>query len=138
MEHPAKLGTYGETSAYTADETAIGPNGDIYVADGYGFPQFNYQYDAQRSIHPESLAGTASCNLINSSRHMGVALDYRDAAILPCFVVQRGNQGIPSSGLPLMGSTRGYYLPGAFVSRPVLDGENIYQESALGITEGNY
>jgi hypothetical protein len=36
LAHPAKIGAYTDKDSYIPTETAIAPNGDIYVADGYG------------------------------------------------------------------------------------------------------
>ena len=36
LPNPKDLGEYGEEDNYYPTETTIGPNGDIYVADGYG------------------------------------------------------------------------------------------------------
>ena len=34
--HPSKYGAYEEGDGFAPTESAIGPNGDIYIADGYG------------------------------------------------------------------------------------------------------
>jgi hypothetical protein len=36
LGYPAETGQYAKADEYKPTETAIGPNGDIYVADGYG------------------------------------------------------------------------------------------------------
>jgi hypothetical protein len=36
LPHPREIGVYGAEDNYHPTETAVGPNGDIYVADGYG------------------------------------------------------------------------------------------------------
>ncbi|HEX8528545.1 MAG TPA: 6-bladed beta-propeller, partial [Cytophagales bacterium] len=46
LKTPHELGIYKAEEPYKPTETAVGPNGDIYVADGYG-SQFIIQYDAK-------------------------------------------------------------------------------------------
>jgi hypothetical protein len=41
---PAKEGIYDEKMRWTPTETAVAPNGDLYIADGYG-SQYLLQYD---------------------------------------------------------------------------------------------
>jgi hypothetical protein len=36
LPNPKNIGAYEASLAYKPTETAIAPNGDIYVADGYG------------------------------------------------------------------------------------------------------
>ena len=36
IDHPSKYGAYKKEATFAPTETAIGPNGDIYIADGYG------------------------------------------------------------------------------------------------------
>ena len=46
LPHPTKIGAYGEKDAWLPTETAVAPNGDIYVADGYG-SQYILQFNAK-------------------------------------------------------------------------------------------
>ena len=46
IEHPSTIGIYKEDDPFKPTETAIGPNGDIYVADGYG-SQYILQYNSK-------------------------------------------------------------------------------------------
>ena len=43
IEHPSKVGAYKPEDKFLPTETAVGPTGDIYVADGYG-SQWILQY----------------------------------------------------------------------------------------------
>ena len=43
IRHPKTIGQYGDCDKFKPTETCIGPNGDIYIADGYG-SQFILQY----------------------------------------------------------------------------------------------
>ncbi|WP_439483371.1 6-bladed beta-propeller [Cyclobacterium plantarum] len=135
LEHPAELGAYDETSAYRPTETAIGPNGDIYVADGYG-SQFILQYDAKGQFI-RKFGGDSFLQPNKFKQAHGVALDYRDAANPTLLCTARIKNSFKR--FTLDGEyIEEYYLPGAFVSRPVVDGENIYSGVCFGMTEGNY
>jgi len=46
IKHPKLIGQYDNCDKFRPTETCIGPNGDIYVADGYG-SQFILQYTAK-------------------------------------------------------------------------------------------
>ena len=45
IRHPKFIGKYGDCDKFKPTETCIGPNGDIYIADGYG-AQFILQYSS--------------------------------------------------------------------------------------------
>lgn len=135
LEHPAKLGAYDETSAYRPTETAIGPNGDIYVADGYG-SQFILQYDAKGQFI-RKFGGDSFLQPNKFKQAHGVAIDYRDSVNPTLLCTARIKNSFKR--FTLDGEyIEEYYLPGAFVSRPVVDGENIYSGVCFGMTEGNY
>src|SRR5690606_22265976 len=46
LDYPKEAALYDTPEAYIPTETAVAPNGDIYVADGYG-QQYILHYDAQ-------------------------------------------------------------------------------------------
>lgn len=135
LEHPAKLGAFDETSAYRPTETAIGPNGDIYVADGYG-SQFILQYDAKGQFI-RKFGGDSFLQPNKFKQAHGVAIDYRDSAHPTLLCTARIKNSFKR--FTLDGEyIEEYYMPGAFVSRPVMDGENIYSGVCFSMTEGNY
>ncbi|MGY6647832.1 twin-arginine translocation signal domain-containing protein [Wenyingzhuangia sp. IMCC45574] len=75
--HPMQIGIYKPTESFRPSETAIGPNGDIYVADGYGMSRI-IQYDANgRYIRHWGGKDNPDPNYRLVSAH-GVAIDYRD------------------------------------------------------------
>lgn len=135
LEHPAKLGAYDEKSAYKPTETAISPNGDIYVADGYG-SQFILQYDAKGQFI-RKFGGDSFLQPDKFKQAHGVALDTRDPANPSLICTARIKNSFKR--FTLDGEyLEDYYLPGAFVSRPVIDEENIYSGVCFGMEEGNY
>jgi peptidylamidoglycolate lyase len=46
LKYPKETGAYASADEYKPTETAVGPNGDIYVADGYG-KSFIIQYNSK-------------------------------------------------------------------------------------------
>lgn len=135
LDHPSRIGAYDEKSAFRPTETAIGPNGDIYVADGYG-SQFILQYDAKGKFI-RKFGGDSFLQESKFKQAHGVALDTRDPSnpTLICSArIKNSFKRFSLEGEYL----ETFYMPGLFISRPVLDGENIYSGVCFGMEEGNY
>lgn len=122
LPHPLKISVYETTDKYKPTETAIAPNGDIYVADGYGA-----QYILQFSVRGEFIRkfGGPGDGDSNFSTVHGVAIDQRDKNNITLLCTSRAHNSFKRFTLD------GKYLstifiPGAYVCRPVIDGENIY------------
>lgn len=140
---PEASGLYPNKSRYHPTETAIAPNGDIYIADGYGL-QYVLHYDAKGNylghfggmgwIWKELMAGRYPHEidegnndhnpLLLNNAH-GIALDTRKPGDPILLVTSRMDNAIKRFSLS------GEYLseisiPGAFVCRPVVQGENVY------------
>ncbi|MDH5383045.1 MAG: 6-bladed beta-propeller, partial [Cyclobacteriaceae bacterium] len=77
LPDPKKEGIYEEDMAYRPTETAVGPNGDIYVADGYG-SQYILQFDSQGKFI-RKFGGGGNEDHQFSTVH-GVAIDYRSGS----------------------------------------------------------
>jgi hypothetical protein len=120
--HPKEIGQYGENDAFKPTETAIGPNGDIYVADGYG-SQFVLQY-SEAGEFIRKFGGEGDADHQFQTVH-GVAVDARKGGQPTLLCTSRRHNSLKRFSLS------GDYLstiplPGAFVCRPVMDGENVY------------
>jgi hypothetical protein len=72
---PRKIGVYEESLPYKPTETAIAPNGDIYVADGYG-SQYILQYNSSGEF-VRKFGGPGEGDENFSTAH-GVCIDNRD------------------------------------------------------------
>jgi len=122
LDFPKETGMYEKPEEYIPTETAIAPNGDIYVADGYG-KDFIIQYDSQgRYIRHFGGRGEGSEHLLNAH---GVCVDTRDKAN-PCLIVCSRQQNAFKRY-----DFEGKYLdtialPGAWVCRPVIHGDYLY------------
>jgi hypothetical protein len=135
LDHPGKIGAYNDQDFYRPTETAIGPNGDIYVADGYG-SQFILQYD-QAGQFIRKFGGDSFLQPDKFKQAHGVAIDYRDPDNLTLLCSARIKNTFKR--FTLDGEyLEDIYLPGAFISRPVLDEQNLYSGVCFGMEEGNY
>ncbi len=122
LDYPKETGQYSKAEEYVPTETAIAPNGDIYVADGYG-KDFIIRYDARgRYIGHFGGKGNEPKHLLNAH---GVCVDLRDGK-QPCLVVTSRQQNAFKRF-----TFKGEYidtipLPGAWVCRPVIKGAFLY------------
>jgi hypothetical protein len=122
IDYPKETGQYTKASEFVPTETAIAPNGDIYIADGYG-KDFIIQYDSTgRYINHFGGKGSEAKHLSNAH---GICVDLRDP-LHPCLIVTSRLQnafkrftlnGVYIDTIP---------LPGAWVCRPVIKGEYLY------------
>lgn len=122
LPHPAKIGVYTEDMSYKPTESAIAPNGDIYVADGYG-SQYILQFSAKGEFI-RKFGGKGEEDEHFSTAH-GVCIDNRDPKNLTLLCTSRVHNSFKRFTLDGKYLST-IFLPGAFVCRPVIDGENIY------------
>lgn len=122
--HPATIGVYKPEDPFRPTEIAVAPNGDFYVADGYGMDyilqynskgEFIRKFGGQKNDNEEE-------NLINAH---GVAVDLRDPQNPKLVCTSRTENCFKFFTLD------GKYLhtlnlPGLYVCRPVMDDQNIY------------
>lgn len=122
--HPRTIGVYKDNEPFMPTETAVAPNGDIYVADGYG-SDYILHYDA-RGRYIRHFGGRNNANkehnLLNAH---GVALDLRDAKNPTLICTSREENCFKVFTLDGQ-FIRRIDLPGMFVCRPVIDDKNIY------------
>jgi hypothetical protein len=122
LDYPKETGQYTKADEYVPTETAIAPNGDIYVADGYG-KDFIIQYDHKgKYVRHFGGKGDKDENLKNAH---GVCADLRDKANPSLIVTSREQNAFKRYSLD------GKYLetislPGAWVCRPVIKGDYLY------------
>ncbi len=123
IKHPKNVGAYADCDKFKPTETCIGPNGDIYIADGYG-SQYVLQYSAKgefiRKFGGESAVQDAKFKQVH-----GIALDTRDKNNPTLLCTERMKNCFKKFTLD------GRYLssvwvPGAYISRPVFDDDMLY------------
>ena len=122
LDYPKETGEYTKADEYVPTETTIAPNGDIYVADGYGkdfIIQYNYKGEYIRHWGGR---GAEEKHLKNAH---GICFDNRDKNNPLLIVTSREQNAFKRYTL------EGKYidtigLPGAWVCRPVIHGEYLY------------
>jgi peptidylglycine monooxygenase len=123
LGHPQTIGVYEPGMGYHPTETAVAPNGDIYVADGYG-SNYIVRYDAN-GRYIQHFGGKDNADpRYNLNQAHGVAIDLRKADQPRLVVTSRNDQAFKFftlDGKFLEQVT----LPGAYVCRPVMKGENL-------------
>lgn len=124
ISHPMAVGAYTPEMRFQPSETAVAPNGDIYVADGYG-SNYVLQYDEHgRFIRKFGGQNNADKNYDLHGAH-GIAFDSRDAANPRLIVTSRSRQSFKY--FTLDGKwIKTVKMANLQVCRPVIHGENIY------------
>lgn len=115
---PATIGAYEPGDRFQPCDCAIGPNGDIYVADGYG-SQWVLQYDHNGKF----IRKFGGPSLLNSCH--GISIDARDPKKPTLVIASRSANQIKWFSLD------GEYLstldlPGAYAGQVVFQGEYGY------------
>lgn len=119
---PDETGLYKAKTEFKPTETAVAPNGDVYVADGYGQDYILVYGQDGKVKRFFGGKGDAEANLNNAH---GVALDLHRSGqpeVLVSSRVQNTLKRYTSEGAYL-GSVE---LPGAYICRPVVHGMEVY------------
>ncbi len=122
LNYPRETGEYNMAEDYVPTETAIAPNGDIYVTDGYG-KDFIIQYNHKGEyIRHWGGRGEEAKHVKNAH---GICYDNRDSSNPVLIVTSREQNAFKRFTLD------GQYidtisLPGAWVCRPVIKGDFLY------------
>jgi hypothetical protein len=119
---PVKEEIYTEKMAWVPTETTIGPNGDLYIADGYG-SQYFLQYDKD-GVFKRKFGGPGSGDAQFSTAH-GITVDQRGGKAPTLLCTSRGHNSFKRFSMD-GDYIETIFLPGAFVCRPVIHGENLY------------
>lgn len=122
LDYPKETGQYAKVEEFVPTETAIAPNGDIYVVDGYG-KDFVIQYDASGK-YIRHFGGRGEGDTFLHNAH-GICVDTRKEGKPTLIVTSRMQQAFKRYTLD------GQYLetiplPGAWVCRPVIRGDYLY------------
>lgn len=123
FEYPKETGKYDHPTQFKPTETAINPaNGDIYIVDGYGL-NYVMQYDKNGKLI-RAFGGKGETNDTFDCCH-GIVVDRRVAAKPTLLITDRRHNALKRFSLD------GQYLstialPGSYICRPVIHGENIY------------
>lgn len=128
--YPRESGKYEKPEQYIPTEVAIAPNGDIYVADGYG-EQHIMQYN-EKGEYLRCFGGRGEGEANFKNAH-GICLDTRDKKNPTLLITERVDNKLKR--FSLAGEYLGAIaLPGAFICRPVIDDENVYCAALISRT----
>ncbi len=140
LKYPSESGIYNnsENVKFVPTETAVAPNGDIYVADGYG-SSYILVYDSNGKFK-NIFAGKTTEGEDKLIEAHGVAIDNRDKTNPKVIATSRGECAFKYYTLDGKHLESTYYK-GSFVCRPIFRGENLYfpviwSEFANGIDGG--
>ena len=121
IEHPSAYGALDKEIRFIPTETTIGPNGDIYIADGYG-SNYIFQF-SQQGEFIRRFGGKGNNDDQFQTAH-GICIDSRNGnpTLLVTSRAHNSFKRFTLDGKYL----ETIFLPGAYVCRPVIDGENLY------------
>ncbi|HEX8546377.1 MAG TPA: 6-bladed beta-propeller [Cytophagaceae bacterium] len=125
LKYPYESGVYNDPTKipFSPTETAIAPNGDIYVADGYG-SSYILVYDASGKFKHIFAGKTASGDSKLLQAH-GVCVDTREKGNPKIIATSREECGFKYYTMDgkLISS---HYYKGSFFCRPVIKGEFLF------------
>jgi sugar lactone lactonase YvrE len=121
LSYPLQPQLYKEKIQYKPTETAIASNGDIYVADGYGL-QYILHYSSEGELL-NNFGGQGEEDFQFTNAH-GICIDNRGDSESLLITDRMKNQlkRFSMSGELL----EVIHLPGAYICRPVIHGDNVY------------
>ncbi|WP_236617968.1 twin-arginine translocation signal domain-containing protein [Rhodopirellula europaea] len=122
--HPQTIGIYNAGDPFCPTETTVGPNGDIYVADGYG-KDYVIQYNSNGEYIRHWGGHNNEDPNTNLKNAHGVALDTRDPN--QPLIVCTSRSECCFKYFTLDGQyVKTVSLPNMRVCRPVIDDQNLY------------
>ena len=127
-------GAYKPGEKYVPTEVAVGPDGRLYVADGYG-SQFILRFDAAGK-YLGKFGGKSDLQPGKFLQAHGLVFDFRGPApLLLCTERMRNEfQWFTPEGE----FVKSVYLPGAFLSRPVLKGDLLMAGVCFGMVPHDF
>ena len=120
---PPEIPDYETPDQFKPTETTIAPNGDLYIADGYG-KDFIIQYDSQGN-YVRYFGGRGKADDQFDCAH-GITFDHRDPANPSLLITSRSANEFKKDSLLDGRHLETISLPGCFICRPVLKGNLIY------------
>lgn len=134
LKYPKETGKYESEDKYLPTEIAIGPNGDIYVADGYG-QNFIMQY-SQKGELIRYWGGNGDGDEEFDCCH-GVTLDNRDKTNPTLLITSRSKQEFKRFSLDGK-HLETIKLPGCWICRPVIKSDYLYFAVIVTKSWGTY
>lgn len=122
FDYPADAGKYKSKDEFHPTETTVTANGDVFIADGYGLDYVVHYSAVGQLKNTFGGKGEETGNLNNAH---GIALDTRDPANPALLVTSRVENALKRFSMDGK-HLETIPLPGAFICRPVVQGENIF------------
>ncbi len=122
LKRPKEVSGYTQDDQFKPTETTVLPNGDFYVADGYG-ENYIVQYNANGE-YIRHFGGKGEGDLKFNCCH-GITVDSRQADNPTLLITSRASQEFKRFSLEGK-HLETISLPGCSICRPVIHGENIY------------
>lgn len=122
FNRPKEVSGYTKDEQFKPTETAVGPNGDLYIADGYG-ENYIMQYSAKGEYIRHFGGKGETADSFNCCH--GITVDYRDSKNPTLLITSRAANEFKR--FTLDGEhLETIPLPGCSICRPVIHGSNIY------------
>lgn len=122
LDFPIESERYQKKEEYVPTETTIAPNGDIYVADGYGL-QYILHYSAKGELL-NIFGGKGDGDAQFHNAH-GICYDDRDSLNPQLLITARQQNKLKRFSMDGQ-FKKSIDLPGAYICRPVIDDKNVY------------
>ena len=135
IKHPKFINQYQECDKFKPTETCIGPNGDIYIADGYG-SQYVLQYSSKGEFI-RKFGGDSAIQEDKFKQVHGITLDMRNPKNPSLLCTARMKNCFKR--FTLEGKyIESIYIPGAYLSRAVIKGEMLYSGVCFSALKNHY
>ena len=122
FDRPKEVSGYTKDEQFKPTETAVGPNGDLYIADGYG-ENYILQYNAKGQYIRHFGGNGDTADTFNCCH--GITVDYRDLNNPTLLITSRAANEFKRFSLD-GDHLDTIPLPGCSICRPVINGSNIY------------
>ncbi|WP_128548171.1 6-bladed beta-propeller [Larkinella soli] len=134
LDYPKEVPQYTSADQFLPTQTALAPNGDFYVTDGYGL-QYVIQYTG-RGEYIRHWGGRGDTDGQFDCVH-GIALDTRKPGQPTLLITSRNHNALKR--FTLEGEYLGTIpLPGSFVCRPVIHGPYVFAAVFRSTTNRNF
>ena len=134
LQTAQECGAYPIGQKYSPTEVAVGPDGQIYVADGYG-SQFILRFDGTGK-YLGKFGGKSELSAGKFLQAHGLVMDTREKEPLLLCTERMKNEF--QWFTPTGEFVKSVYLPGAFMSRPVIHGDLLLSGVCFGMLPNDY
>ncbi len=135
IKHPKSINQYQDCDKFKPTETCIGPDGSIYIADGYG-SQFILQYTAKGEF-VRKFGGDSAIQEDKFKQAHGITLDIRNPQNPTLLCTERMKNCFKRFSLDGK-YIESIYTPGAYLSRAVIKGDMLYSGVCYSALKHNY